>query len=77
MSAAPAEMRIVANVVRPKRRTDKVLDAIQHELEVRRSSIDTDATIRSITVIVKIKQGSDAPRAVLMTVETERTLGGE
>lgn len=58
----------------PRRRTDAIIDAIVAELTARRSSLDPDGTVRSVTVITKLKQGSLDVRAVIVTVETERTL---
>lgn len=57
-----------------RRRTDRILEAIQQELNVRRAQLNADATIRSINIIVKMVQGTDQPRAIILTVETERTL---
>lgn len=56
------------------KRADKILRAITDELMSKQKAINADPSVRSVTVIVKLKQGTDEPRAVLMTVETERSL---
>lgn len=57
-----------------QRRADKILKAVTAEITARTKALNQDATIRSVTIVVKLKAGSDEPRAVLTTVETERTL---
>lgn len=59
---------------RPERRHDKVLKAIRDELEARRSVVNSDSTIRSIRVEVKMIAGTDDVRAVIINVESERIL---
>lgn len=58
----------------PRRRTDAIKEAVLQELEARRATLDADATIRSISLVTKLKQGSIEVRAVIVTVESERTL---
>ena len=58
----------------PRRRTDLVVEAIKSEVLAKRTLLDNDATVRSLTVVVKMVQGSTNPRAVIVTIETERTL---
>lgn len=73
MSAVAA--RTMVSTMVPKRRTDRVRAAIEAELEAKRAALDSDGSVRSVTVIVKLKQGSIEPRAVIVQIETERTLG--
>lgn len=47
---------------------------MRSELVARRGVIDGDADIRQVTVSVKMIQGTDTPRAVVINVETEKTL---
>lgn len=68
---------MVVGMSQARRRTDHILDAIRQELEARRSTLNADSTIRSVSVIVKMVQGSERPRAVLLTVETERTINSD
>lgn len=58
----------------PKRRTAKILEAVRSELESRRNSLDGDDAIRSVTISVKMVSGTDMPRAVIINVESEKTL---
>ena len=58
----------------PKRRTAKILDAVRCELESRRNSLDGDNAIRSVTITIKMISGTDSPRAVIVNVESEKTL---
>lgn len=75
MTLRRSNVAFAAGFPRTPRRTDKILKAITDELNGRQGTINADASIRSVTVVVKLKQGSDDPRCVLLTVETERTLG--
>lgn len=68
---------MVVGMAANRRRTDQILDAIKQELEMRRGSLNADNSIRSVSIIVKMAQGSERPRAVLLTVETERTLNSD
>lgn len=67
-------MAIVQGLVRA-RRADKILDAIKREIDKRRSSLNNDHEVQSITLVVKMKHGTETPRAVLMSVQTEAELG--
>lgn len=68
---------MVVGVSSTRRRADHILDAVRQELEMRKSSLNADNSIRSVSIVVKMMQGSDRPRAVLLTVETERTLNSD
>jgi hypothetical protein len=59
----------------PRRRlTDKILKAVEDELNRKRASLDPDADIRSVTLTVKINQNTREPRAVILLVESEKTI---
>ena len=75
MTLRRSNVAFVAGFPRTPRRTDKILKAITDELNARQGGLNVDGTIRAVTVVVKMKQGSDDPRCVIVTVETERTLG--
>lgn len=60
-----------------KRRTDQVAAAIAAELEVQRNTLNMTPNVRTVTVVVRFKQGTETPRSVSLTVESERTLGEE
>lgn len=47
---------------------------IEAELAKRRSELNGNADIRAIRLDIKFKDGTDQPRAVVVTVETETTL---
>jgi len=57
-----------------RRRTAQILDAVRSELESRRNVIDGDNGIRSVTITVKMVSGTESPRAVIINVESEKTL---
>lgn len=59
---------------RQRRRTARILDAIRAEIESRRNAIDMDENVRSVTISVKMRQGSNEVRAVVVNVESEKTL---
>jgi hypothetical protein len=50
------------------------LDAVRSELESRRNFLDGDTDVRSVTISVKMIQGTDQVRAVVVTVESEKIL---
>ncbi len=56
------------------RRTDRILEAVRIAIEKRKSSLNNEVDVRSVSVVVKMKNGSDIPRAVLVSVETEDEL---
>lgn len=58
------------------RRTDRILEAVQQQLENRRSALNADASIRSVTFEIKMRAGTDMVRAVIVRVESEATLEG-
>lgn len=66
----------MALVVPPRngRRTAKILEAVRSELDARRNALDGDDGIRSVVITVKMVQHTDEPRAVIINVESERTL---
>jgi len=70
----PVSARLVVPETDPKRRTAKILEAVRCELESRRNSLDGDNAIRSVTITVKMITGTDVPRAVIVNVESEKTL---
>lgn len=57
-----------------RRRTDALQEVIRAELENRRHSLDGDNAIRSVTITVKMVQGTAQARAVIVQVESENTL---
>lgn len=57
-----------------QRKTERILEAIRAELVAKRGVLDGDSGIRQVTVSVKMIQGTDIPRAVIVNVETEKTL---
>jgi len=66
-------MAIVAGLSRP-RRLDAVQAAIREALDKRKNTINNEPDVRSVTVTVKMRAGSDTPRVVLVNVETEDEL---
>jgi hypothetical protein len=58
-----------------QRRTDRVLDAIDQEVEKYRAFVDTQDAIRSISIIVKLVKGTPYPRTVIVQMELEETNG--
>ena len=52
-------------------RTDRILSAVKYELEKRRSYIDDDNDIASVSIIVKLKTNTIEPRRVLVQLQTE------
>lgn len=66
-----SEPRLVKPETSRRRRTDYIADAIARELDARRASLNADDAIRSVTVTVKMKQGTPFPRTVLVTIEAE------
>lgn len=56
-------------------RTDRILSAVKYELEKRRSHIDDDSDIASVSIIVKLKTNTIEPRRVLVQLQTESGIG--
>ena len=52
-------------------RTNRILSAVRYELEKRRSYIDVDNNIASISIVVKMKINTVEPRRVLIQMQTE------
>jgi len=52
-------------------RTDRILSAVRHELIKRRSHIDTDDDMASVSIVVKMKINTIEPRRVLVQFQTE------
>jgi hypothetical protein len=52
-------------------RTDRILSAIRYELVKRRSHIDADDDMASVSIIVKLKTNTIEPRRVLVQFQTE------
>ena len=71
---SPHPQRLVVPDNAPKRRSGNILDAVRSELESRRNAIDGDEDIRSVTVSIKMIQGTNRVRAVVVNVESEKTL---
>lgn len=69
-------MAMVAGLSRP-RRLDTVQEAIRAALDKRKNTINNEPDVRSVTVTVKMKAGSDIPRVVLVNIETEDELHKE
>ena len=66
----------LVKAVQPERRfSDRLIRAVQDELELRRSMLGDGTGVRSVTLVVKVNQTTKEPRAVIATVELERTLG--
>jgi len=55
-------------------RTDRIMSAVRYELEKRRSHIDIDDDIASVSIVVKIKTNTIEPRRVLVQLQTESGL---
>lgn len=53
------------------KRSDQILAAIRRMIDKRKNSLNNEAGVRSVTITVKLKNGTDNPRVVLMSVETE------
>lgn len=66
-------MAIVTGLSRAPRRSDEVLAAVRNAIEKRRNLIN-EANVRSVTFVVKLKNGTDTPRVVLTNIETEDEL---
>jgi len=58
----------------PRRRTDRVVEAMTKAIEGKRSAIDPGTDVRSVTVVAKLKQGTLDVRSIIVTVESEETL---
>lgn len=59
---------------RQQRRTAQIVEAVRSALESRRNTIDGDDDIRAVTISIKMKNGTDQPRAVVVNIESEKTL---
>lgn len=64
-------MAVITGLVARVRRSDAVLSAIRTAIEKRKNTINNEPGVRSLTVVVKFKNGTDVPRVVLTTIETE------
>jgi len=67
-------MPVVTVVGSPRlRRADYILEAVKDAVNKRRSAINNDAEIQSITIVVKLKNKTETVRATLLSVQTEDT----
>lgn len=64
-------MAIAVSGYRASRRLDMILAAIRKCLESQAQALNGSSTLRTVTVSVKMKNGSGQPRAVILNVETE------
>lgn len=55
------------------RRADYILEAVRKEIDKRRSAINNDGDIQTVTIVVKMKAKSESVRATLLSVQTEYT----
>ena len=67
-------MAVAVVGLRQSRRTDLILEAVKKALHVQASCINSSTTIRTITISVKMKNGTGHPRAVVLSLETELEL---
>jgi frataxin-like iron-binding protein CyaY len=67
-------MVTVVGVEKHHRTADRILEAVRAQIDKRRTALNSDTTIRSVTIVVKMKTGSTVPRVALMNVETEDEL---
>lgn len=60
----------------PPRRADRILDAIQAEVNKRRSLLNNDPDLQSVTIVVRLHRGAANihPRAVQMQLGTDTDL---
>jgi hypothetical protein len=64
----------VVGLARTPRRCDLVMDAIRECVEKRRNILNSEPGIRSVTVTVKMRNGTGGPRVAILSVETEDEL---
>ena len=64
-------------VMAVKKRTDHIAAAVAAELDRQRPVLNALEHVRSVTVTIRFKNGTDTPRCVIVQTETERLLEKE
>jgi hypothetical protein len=65
---------VVPDLDEPKRQSGRIAEAVRLELESRRNMLDLDTDLRSVTISVKMIQGTGRVRAVVVSTESEKIL---
>jgi hypothetical protein len=59
---------------KPRTRTTNVQDAVIQQLRQMRDMLDVARDVRAVTISVKMKHGTPAVRAVVVTIDTEMSI---